>query len=132
MVTLLRCLSQLYLRSEHLSPTCFSKKTTTAQEVSVDAKYNTNSVWKVEYVNQPYNIEMEGEPVLANRPVLLRHAATNQLLAADSVQLIVNDFGRECEVFCKRVITDKSMSLNMFCLVLQNRLEEQEMTAEQN
>tara|TARA_B110000285_G_scaffold228606_1_gene291835 strand:+ start:735 stop:962 length:228 start_codon:yes stop_codon:yes gene_type:complete len=42
-------------------------------------------------------MEVQGEPVKAGEPILIRHAQTMHYLASDNVRH-GNDFGGECEV----------------------------------
>ncbi len=46
-------------------------------------KVQYDSIWRVEYIDPKYRLEMEGEPVKANSPVLLRHCATGEYLGAN-------------------------------------------------
>jgi hypothetical protein len=87
---------QFYLQSLHRTPTSFSKISRN-QEVNVTSEKTWNSVWlpshcigshlsrECVYVDHGYRLEMEGQPVTANAPLYLQHAATNNFMASDKV-----------------------------------------------
>ena len=64
-------------------------------------KPDANGVWVIDHVDPTIRFEMQGEPVKAGDPVLLRHVTTCVYLAADNSYKIKNDFGSENEVHCK-------------------------------
>ncbi|KAF0975859.1 hypothetical protein FDP41_005186 [Naegleria fowleri] len=108
----LKCVPQfhspIYLRSEKPSPTCFASGTSSAekcQEVSVDQVVNYETVWKVQYLHKGYRLEYEGQMVNVNEPIILTHCATNQCLSSNKSIVMLNDFGKEYQVFCKTSLT---------------------------
>ena len=62
---------------------------------------DANGVWIIDHVDPTIRFEMQGEPVKAGDPVLLRHVTTCVFMAADDSYKIKNDFGSENEVHCK-------------------------------
>ena len=63
------------------------------------SKPDANGAWVIEHVDPTIRFEMQGEPVKANEPCLLRHAQTGHYLASDTVRH-GNEFGGEWEVMC--------------------------------
>jgi hypothetical protein len=58
-------------------------------------------MWVIDHIDPNVRFEMQGDIVKANDPVLLRHQHTCVYLAADDKTKYNNDFGTECEVYCK-------------------------------
>ena len=71
-----------------------------------------NGVWVVDHIDPNIRFEMQGEPVPANEPILLRHCQTCVYLGADDKFKHKNDFGSENEVHCYNHCTqNKSQNL---------------------
>lgn len=68
-------------------------------------------MWIVDHLDPNFRFERQGEPIPANAPVLIRHAATNHYLASD-LNKIKNDFGTEFEV-CVNSFATKNRSQNL-------------------
>lgn len=49
---------------------------TRAQEVSMNAHDSYNNIWVIEAVDPNVRLEMQGQPVRANDPILIRHCPT--------------------------------------------------------
>lgn len=80
---------QMYLRTELISPSCFSPKTK-QQEVSIEKNMNNATIWKLECADPAFRFENEGTCVKAHVPLLIRHIQTNELLCCtDSLVLYV-------------------------------------------
>jgi hypothetical protein len=93
----------LYLYSTLVSPQSFSRFSRNQEVLVVDQKgYNT--CWTIEYLDSSLKIAMEGSPVKAGDPFLLKHCATGRLLASDMVDYF-NDYGNEYEVCCHNFLT---------------------------
>eukprot|EP00762_Andalucia_godoyi_P006122 ANDGO_00334.mRNA.1 hypothetical protein NAEGRDRAFT_65873 len=58
------------------------------------------AAWQFIFADPSYRVEMEGEIVRVNVPVILQHAATRQLLCSSTSVRYPNTFGREYEVCC--------------------------------
>jgi len=63
------------------------------------AKQAYAGVWIIDTKDPNYRLERQGEPVMTNDPILLRHCSTSQYLASDDKRY-ANDFGGEKEVMC--------------------------------
>ena len=100
----------LYLSSQILSPSVYSP-ITRSQECVLSTKDSYNNVWIVDYLDPNFRFEKQGQPVPANEPILIRHAATNHYLAADLIA-IKNDWGTEYEV-CVNSYATKNRSQNL-------------------
>ena len=59
-----------------------------------------NAVWVLDHIDPNFRFEMQGEPVKAGDPVLIRHVQTCVYLGADDKYKYKNDFGTENEVHC--------------------------------
>jgi Ca2+-binding EF-hand superfamily protein len=86
----------LYLHSCTVSPQHFARFSR-HQEVSVNPKKNSNTIWVLENNDSKIRFETLGTPVQPNIPVLLKHNQTGQWLASDLVNY-KNDYGVEYEV----------------------------------
>lgn len=84
--------SPLYLFSPLISPLATSK-VTRSQEVLVSAEESFFNCWTVEHIDPNRRLEVQGQPVPANEPFLLRHDQTGKLLSSDLV-----NYGSEYEV----------------------------------
>lgn len=75
------------------------------QEASMHCHDSYNNVWVVDHCDPNCRFEMQGEPIKASEPILIRHCQTQQYLAGDS-KSFKNDFGTEFEVsahsFCNQ------------------------------
>lgn len=87
-----------YMHSE-LVTALAAAKFSRHQEVTVSAAPNGETLWEILYPDVHQRIEMEGEPVLAGGPVVLRHVQTGSFLASDHIPY-KNIFGNENEVHC--------------------------------
>jgi len=56
-----------------------------------------DTVWEIEDLDPNTRFEANGEPVMANGPILIKHASTCHFLASDTVEQ-KNDYGAEFEV----------------------------------
>jgi Ca2+-binding EF-hand superfamily protein len=86
----------LWLSSCPISPQSFARFSR-HQEVSVSSLANASSTWVIEHADSKLRFEAQGSPVPANQPILIKHQATGQWLAADHINYR-NDFGNEFEV----------------------------------
>ena len=68
-------------------------------EATMHGKSNYAGVWLVDAIDPNFRMEMQGEPVRVNEPLLLRHCSTSHYLASDDKRY-ANDFGGEKEVMC--------------------------------
>ena len=100
----------LFLSSMPLRPNCHSP-VSRLQEASMHSKISFYGSWIIDSVDPNFRFEMQGEPVKANEPVLIRHASTSHYLAADSVKMNT-DFGTEFEVMVNSFAT-KNKSQNL-------------------
>jgi len=69
------------------------------QEVTALTAPTGETKWQLLYPDSSARFEMEGEPVPAGSPLILRHVQTGSFLASDEIPYD-NIFGRECEVHC--------------------------------
>lgn len=69
------------------------------QEVTAIGHPMGETLWQVLYPDTQCRFEMEGEPVPAGAPVVLRHVMTGSFLASDEIPY-PNMFGVEFEVHC--------------------------------
>jgi len=69
------------------------------QEVTALGAANGETKWSFLYPDNSMRFEMEGEPVAAGAPLIIRHTQTGSFLASDEIPY-ENIFGRECEVHC--------------------------------
>jgi hypothetical protein len=100
----------LYLHSCQISPLCYARFSRN-QEVCMHIKKIYNTVWIVEDVDPNMRKINHGKPIPANTAIIIRHAATGQLLASDLVDYR-NDFGMEYEV-CTHNFSTKNKSQNL-------------------
>ncbi|KAL9654330.1 hypothetical protein ABK040_010360 [Willaertia magna] len=126
----LRCVkeffSPLYLKSEKQTLTNFAIGNSSAnksQEVSVDQQNTYDSYWKCQHLDIEYRVEFEGEKVEANKEIILTHCSSNQNLASHKQQTILNDFGKEYELFCKTLLNIHKVEekANRFIIVQDNK-----------
>jgi len=89
---------KLYLYSQLISPQSYSRFSRN-QEVIVNSKKDYSTCWVIENIDQTIRYSLEGSPVLATEPFILKHCATGRLLASDLIDYY-NDYGREFEVCC--------------------------------
>mmetsp|Transcript_64514 Transcript_64514/g.181513 ORF Transcript_64514/g.181513 Transcript_64514/m.181513 type:complete len:300 (-) Transcript_64514:120-1019(-) len=69
------------------------------QEVTAYGHPTGETLWQVLFPDTSCRFEMEGEPVPAGSPVVLRHVQTGSFLASDEIPYN-NIFGKEFEVHC--------------------------------
>jgi len=69
------------------------------QEVTALGTPSGETKWQILYPDVGTRFEMDGEPVPAGSPLILRHVQTGSFLASDEIPYD-NIFGRECEVHC--------------------------------
>lgn len=89
------------LASEMKTPQSCSKFSKN-QEVYFTPNIGIGSLWSFEYANPEYRQDVEGQPINPTSAVVLKHVATNNLLAATNFHF-TNDFGSENEVCCARL-----------------------------
>ena len=65
--------------------------------MSVTIKSSYDTVWEIEEIDPNNRFESYGEKVIANGPLIVKHASTCHYLASDLVK-DENDFGSEYEV----------------------------------
>jgi len=87
-----------YMHSEPVTALAAAKYSR-HQEVSVIASANGDTKFQFLYPDSATRFEMEGEPVPAGSPLVLRHVATGSFLASDEIPY-QNLFGTEFEVHC--------------------------------
>jgi len=103
---------KLYLGSTTQSSQCYSPESR-KQEASAHSIDHYNCTWVLETLDPNFRFEMQGEPVKANEPMLIRHAQTGHYLASDSVRH-GNEFGGEWEVMCHSFSTqNKTQNLQL-------------------
>ena len=101
---------KLYLHSCPISPQAYARFSR-HQEVCMHTKLVYNTAFVVQHPDPRERLEANGQQVLANSPVLLKHCATNHFLASDTLKCR-NDFGTEFEVNCHSYGTNnKSQNL---------------------
>jgi len=69
------------------------------QEVTAMTRATGETKWQILYPDTQCRFEMEGEPVPAGSPVVIRHVCTGSFLASDQIPY-ANIFGQEFEVHC--------------------------------
>jgi len=69
------------------------------QEVTALTAPNGETLWQVLYPDTAARFEMDGEPVPAGSPLVIRHVHTGSFLASDEIPYH-NLFGQEFEVHC--------------------------------
>mmetsp|Transcript_69761 Transcript_69761/g.204178 ORF Transcript_69761/g.204178 Transcript_69761/m.204178 type:complete len:308 (-) Transcript_69761:91-1014(-) len=87
-----------YMHSE-LVTALAAAKFSRHQEVTVLSAPTGETLWQILYPDTSERFEMEGEPVPAGSPVVLRHVQTGSFLASDEIPYH-NLFGLEYEVHC--------------------------------
>uniref|UniRef100_A0A7S1WX31 Uncharacterized protein n=1 Tax=Alexandrium catenella TaxID=2925 RepID=A0A7S1WX31_ALECA len=87
-----------YMHSE-LVTALAAAKFSRHQEVTVLAAPTGETLWQILFPDTANRFEMEGEPVPAGSPVVLRHVQTGSFLASDEIPYN-NLFGQEFEVHC--------------------------------
>lgn len=87
-----------YLHSELVTP-MVAAKFSRHQEVVVVSEPAGETKWQLMHPDPNLRAEMEGEPVPAGEPVLVKHVQTGAFLASDKIPYH-NVFGAECEVHC--------------------------------
>jgi hypothetical protein len=95
---------KLYLYSQLISPQAYSRFSRN-QEVIVNSKKDYSTCWVIECIDPTIRISMDGSPILATEPFIIRHCATGRLLASDMIDYY-NDYGREFEVCCFNFMTN--------------------------
>ena len=94
-------LKPLYLHSCQLTPQIYARFSRNA-EVCLSAKANYNTVWRILPPDGPTS-PLIGQPVQANTEMWIEHCATRELLFNDVITY-GNQFGRELEVSCKKMV----------------------------
>ena len=90
---------RLYLRSGPASATAMARHSK-HQHVGWTASASAaDTVWVVLTPDPAQQAVSEGQPVMRHAPVLLKHASTQQCLAAEAFG-VLTDFGKEAEVSC--------------------------------
>jgi hypothetical protein len=87
-----------YMHSEmvtNLAAAKFSRH----QEVTVQGAPSGECLWQFLYPDTGMRFEMDGEPVPAGSPLVVRHVHTGSFLASDEIPY-VNIYGQENEVHC--------------------------------
>lgn len=87
-----------YMHSE-LVTSLAAAKFSRHQEVTTHANPSGETLWQVLFPDTQTRFEMEGEPVEAGSPCVLRHVHTGHFLASDEIPYH-NLFGQEFEVHC--------------------------------
>lgn len=87
-----------YLISYNKTPIYRSKKSKN-QPVVLNSTLNNQCLWFAEYFESSYRLELEGEPISKDHPIILKHSNTNSALASHFYDYF-NDFGSEYEVCC--------------------------------
>lgn len=87
-----------YMQSEMVTSLA-AAKFSRHQEVTAYGAPNGETLWQVLFPDTNSRFEMEGEPVPAGAPVVLRHTGTGSFLASDEIPY-TNIFGCEYEVHC--------------------------------
>ena len=68
-------------------------------EATMHGKSAYPGVWIIDACDPNFRMEVQGEPVRVNEPLLLRHCSTSHYLGSDDKRY-ANDFGGEKEVMC--------------------------------
>merc|ERR1712060_698190 len=90
----------LALASFPISELHYSKRSRNQEVVGLRGAESYDSVWTVAPIDPTAVLAVEGLPVPAGEPVLLKHCATNSLLYIEEA-MVKNDFGAEFAVSCK-------------------------------
>jgi len=93
-----RIQTDAYMHSEMVTGLA-AAKFSRHQEVTALTTPSGETKWQLLYPDPTARLEMEGEPVAAGAPLILRHVQTGSFLASDEIPYD-NIFGRECEVHC--------------------------------
>lgn len=100
-----------YMQSElitNLAASKFSRH----QEVTAYGSPSGETLWQLLYPDTSSRFEMEGEPVKADEPLVIRHVQTGSFLASDEINFN-NIFGTEYEVHCFAYFSlNKTQNLN--------------------
>lgn len=72
----------LYLFSPLITPVC-SSKITRNQEVLMNSEESFFNCWTIEHLDAQKRLEVQGTPVKADEPFLIRHDQTGKLLSSD-------------------------------------------------
>jgi len=89
---------ETYMHSELVTALAASKFSR-HQEVTALAAPTGETMWQVLYPDTTARFEMDGEPVPAGSPLVMRHCQTGSFLASDEIPY-ANIFGTEFEVHC--------------------------------
>jgi hypothetical protein len=89
---------ETYMHSE-LVTALAAAKFSRHQEVTAMAAGTGETLWQILYPDTATRFEMDGEPVPAGSPLVIRHMATGSFLASDEIPY-ANIFGTEFEVHC--------------------------------
>lgn len=95
---------KLYLYSTLISPQIYSRFSRN-QEVCVNAKHSYEAAWVIEHPDPTLRYAVEGQPCKAVDQFVIRHCATNRLLASDLVNYY-NDYGLEYEMCCNNFLSN--------------------------
>jgi len=87
-----------YMHSEMVTALA-AAKFSRHQEVTALAAPSGETLWQVLYPDTTVRLEMDGEPVPAGAPLVIRHVHTGSFLASDEIPYN-NIFGCENEVHC--------------------------------
>eukprot|EP00747_Dinoflagellata_sp_TGD_P164097 gnl/TRDRNA2_/TRDRNA2_183555_c0_seq1.p1 gnl/TRDRNA2_/TRDRNA2_183555_c0~~gnl/TRDRNA2_/TRDRNA2_183555_c0_seq1.p1 ORF type:complete len:324 (-),score=52.67 gnl/TRDRNA2_/TRDRNA2_183555_c0_seq1:202-1086(-) len=87
-----------YMHSEMVTALA-AAKFSRHQEVTAYAAPNGETLWQILYPDTQCRFEMDGEPVPAGSPCVIRHSHTGSFLASDEIPYN-NIFGAEFEVHC--------------------------------
>jgi hypothetical protein len=88
----------VYMHSE-LVTALAAAKFSRHQEVTAHAAPSGDTLWQFLYPDVTARFEMEGQPIPAGSPLVVRHVQTGSFLASDEIPYS-NIFGREYEVHC--------------------------------
>jgi len=101
----------VYMHSE-LVTTLSAAKFSRHQEVTAVPQKSGETLWQILCPDTQCRFEMEGEPVPAGSPVVIRHVLTGSFLASDEIPY-QNIFGKEWEVHGFAYFTvNKTQNLN--------------------
>lgn len=100
-----------YMQSE-LVTALAAAKFSRHQEVTAYGVPSGETLWQLLYPDTHSRFEMDGEPVKANGPLVVRHVHTGSFLASDEIHFN-NVFGTEYEVHCFHYFSlNKTQNLN--------------------
>ncbi|TPX57296.1 hypothetical protein SpCBS45565_g08241 [Spizellomyces sp. 'palustris'] len=89
----------MYLTSEPKSFLYYAKLSKD-QAVYLTFNRDYRSVWQFDFPDPNFRLEMEGQDVAPNTPVLIKHCNTGNYLSSDKKYGLRTDFGVEWEVAC--------------------------------